>query len=106
MAANIWQMPAGGGLGQIYLWAQNLIRLFQQGKHKDRDIVSVTLTAGTSSVVTATGVTDDCAITLTPTSSAAAGLSPYVSAKSQGVSFTLTHGTAAGTETYDCVILR
>ncbi len=106
MAGNIWQPPAGAGANQIYLWAQRLSALFQQGKHKDYVTRAVTLSAGTSTVVAETSMTDTSRVLLTPTSSAAAAIHPYVSARTVGTGFTLTHSSAAGGETYDCIVIR
>lgn len=106
MAGSLWQPPSGAGANQIYLWALRLSALLQQGKHKDYVARSVTLSAGTSTVVAETSVTSTARVLLTPTSSAAAALTPYVSARTAGTGFTLTHGSAAGGETYDCLVIR
>lgn len=106
MTGNLWQAPSGSGGNQIYLWAQRLSQLLQLGKHKDYVIRSVTLGAGTTTTVADGGVTADCRVFLMPTNSGAAALSPYVSARTAGTSFVLTHGSAGGTETYDCLIIR
>jgi len=101
-----WTAPPSAKAGDVYLWAQNLSRQFVRGDHKDYSLTKVTLTAGTTSVIADDYVTTEASIVLMPTNAAAAGLSPYVSARSEGVSFTLTHGTAAGTETYDALVIR
>ncbi len=88
------------------MWAQNFVRQFQRAEHKDYKISQITLSSGTTTVVTNDYVTNEAAILLMPKNSAAAALSPYVSARSEGVSFTLTHATAAGTETYDALVIR
>lgn len=107
MAGNLWQMPAGSGQNQIYLWAQRLVTLLQQGKHKEYHIGSVTLTAGTSTTVANTSVTAECRVFLMPTNAAARTLGlPHVSTKTPGTSYVLTHGAAGGTETYDALVIR
>ncbi len=106
MTDRRWTAPPSAKAGDLYLWAQNLSRQFVRGDHKDYSLTKVTLTAGTSSVIANEFVTTEAAIVLMPTSSAAAALSPYVSARAVGVSFTLTHATAAGTETYDALVIR
>lgn len=106
MTGNLWQAPPGAGGNQLYLWAMRLSQLMQIGKHKDYVIRSVTLSSGTTTTVTDDGVTASCRIFLQPTNSGAAALSPYVSARTAGTSFVLAHGSAGGTETYDCLIIR
>lgn len=107
MAGNLWQLPAGTGQNQLYLWAQRFTTLFQQGKHKEYSLASITLTAGTSSVIADTTVTSDCRVFLMPSNASARTLGlPHVSAKTVGASYTLTHGAAAGTETYDALVIR
>lgn len=106
MAGNPWVLPAGNGPYQLYLWAQGLIKLLQQGKHKEYKVRSITLTAGTTTTVSETTITSTSIVLLQPTNATAAALSPYTSAKTPGVSFQLTHGAAAGTETYDVLIIR
>lgn len=74
---------------------------------------SVTLGAAATTVVTAPQITATSKITLTPTNAAAATLvgsakSPYISARSVGVSFTIATASgaaAAGTETFDYLIV-
>ena len=106
MTDRRWIPPPGKTASDLYLWAQNWARLFQRGLHKDYKISSVTLSAGTSTVVSNDYVTDEASILLTPTNAAAAALSPYISARAEGVSFTLTHATAGGTETYTAIVIR
>lgn len=107
MAGNLWQLPAGTGQNQLYLWAQRLTTLLQQDKHKEYSLASITLTAGTTSVIADKTVTDTCRVFLMPTNASARTLGlPHVSAKTVGASYTLTHGTAAGTETYDALVIR
>lgn len=107
MAGNLWQGPPGAGQNQIYLWAQRLATLLQQGRHKEYHLASVTLTAGTSTTIANTTVTADCRVFLMPSNAAARTLGlPHVSAKAPGTSYTLTHGAAAGTETYDALVIR
>lgn len=60
----------------------------------------LTLTAGLTTVVVNPNVGPSSFVQITPTNSAAAALSPYVSSKGDG-QFTVTHATAAGTETFD-----
>jgi len=66
---------------------------------------SGTLTAGTSTSVTSADCTASSAVVLQSTSSAFPPLDCYVSATGAG-SFTITHLTAAGTETFDYVIFN
>jgi hypothetical protein len=106
VSANLWQDPAGPTLPQVYAWAQRLMNEFRRGKHKEYDLLSVTLSAGTSTVVAAPNVTASARVLLFPTNAAAAALNPYRSATSAGTSFTLTHGAAGGTETFDAVVIR
>lgn len=106
MSANTWQDPPGSTPAQLYRWAQDLTKLFRQGRHKEYDLFSITLSAGTSTVVSAPNVTSNARVLLFPTNAAAAALNPYRSATSAGTSFTLTHGAAAGTETYDGLVIR
>ncbi len=80
--------------------------MFRQGRHKDYDLLSITLTAGMSTVVAAPNVTSGARVLLFPTNAAAAVLNPYRSATSAGTSFTLTHGVALGTETFDGLVIR
>lgn len=106
MSANLWQDPPGSTPAQLYRWAQDLTRLFRQGRHKDYDLLSITLSAGTTTVVAAPGITTSARVSLFPTNAAAAALNPYRSATSAGTSFTLTHGAAGGTETFDGLVIR
>ena len=106
MASNIWGNPAGSGNPQIYDWLKRLALLLNQEKYKDYTVMSVTLTAGTTTAVAWSGMSTSHRVALTPTNSAAAALNPYVSARTAGTGFTLTHGAAAGTETFDCIIIR
>ena len=65
-----------------------------------------TLSAGTSTVVSTTLVTVSSKIFLQATNSSAAALAgEYISAISAGISFTITHPSAAGTETFNYVII-
>ena len=107
MAANQWRDPAGATIVQLFQWAQSLMTLFRRGEHKDYHFVSVTLTAGTSTVVADTkiGGSND-RVFLTPTNAAARALPVHVSARTAGTSFTLTHGAAGGTETYEALVIR
>jgi hypothetical protein len=65
---------------------------------------SGTLTAGTTTTVTDANATTTSVIVIQPTSAAITLLGVYVSTKSAG-SFVLTHGVAAGTETFDYLIV-
>jgi hypothetical protein len=103
---NLWREPTGQGNPQIYQWALRLMQLFQQGRHKDYAFVSVTLTAGTSTSVAYSGMSTDHRVFVTPTNAAARALPVHVSAKTAGTGFTLTHGSAAGTETFDALVVR
>jgi len=106
MSGNIWPSPTGAGANQLYEFCKRLAFLLTQEKYKDYTARSITLTAGTTTSVAWTGMSADHRVLITPTSSAAAALSPYVSARTAGTGFTLTHGAAAGTETFDCIIIR
>lgn len=106
MPGNLWQPPASSNLQQIYEWAQRVSRLLQEGRHRDFHFVSVTLAAGTSTVVADTKIGTSDRILVMPTNAAARALPVHVSARAAGASFTLTHGAAAGTETYDAVVIR
>lgn len=68
-------------------------------------IGSGTCTAGTTTTISNSAVTSTSKIFLQPTSSAFAALGAYVSAKTTG-SFTVTTTTAAGTETFDYLIVN
>jgi hypothetical protein len=106
MSANIWPSPTGAGAQQLYDFCRRLAFLLSQEKYKDYYATSITLTAGTTTSVAWSGMSADHRVALTPTNAAAAGLSPYVSARTAGTGFTLTHATAAGTETFDVVVIR
>lgn len=106
MAGNLWTSPTGAGANQLYEWAKRLTQLLTQEKYKDYHVKSVTLTAGTTTAVAWSGMGSDHNVFITPKNSAAAALSPYVSARTAGTGFTLTHGAAGGTETFDCLIIR
>lgn len=105
MSASKWQSPPGAGANQMYLWALNLIRALQRGDHKDYKAIGVTLSAGTTTTVAEASVASTSRILLTPTSLGASDRQPYVSAKTGGVGFTLTHLPASGLETYDCIVI-
>lgn len=66
---------------------------------------SATLTAGTTTTITTAGAKTTSVILIQPRSAAITLLGVYVSSKSNG-SFVLTHGGAAGTETFDWVIIN
>lgn len=106
MAGNIWPPVTGAGAAQLYEFCKRLALLLTQEKYKDYTSRSITLTAGTTTSVTWAGMSADHRVSITPTNSAAAALSPYVSARTAGTGFTLTHGAAGGTETFDCLIIR
>lgn len=105
-SSNLWQPPSGASAAQIYQWAQSLMQAFRRGQDKDYAFVSVTLTAGTSTVVVYTGMTADHKVFVTPTNAAARALPVHWSATTAGVGFTLTHGSAGGTETYTALVIR
>jgi len=105
MSGNLWPSPTGAGAQQLYDWAKRLSQLLTQGKYRDYTLMTVTLSAGTSTVVSWTGMSADHRVFITPRTSAAAALSPYVSARTAGTGFTLTHGAAGGTETFDCLVI-
>lgn len=66
---------------------------------------SGTLSSGVATVITDANVTVDSIILLQPTSAAFVALAPFVSAKADG-SFTITCSSAAGTETFDYVVVN
>ncbi len=106
MSSNVWGNPTGPGNPQLYEWCRRVAQLLALESYKDYHATSITLTAGTSTSVAWSGMSADHRVSLTPTNAAAAGLSPYVSARTAGTGFTLTHGAAAGTETFDVVVIR
>lgn len=106
MTVGRWQFPPGQANPQLYVWAQNLMRQFIREEYKDYHLQDVTLSAGTTTAVAWDGMSADHRVFVTPSNSAAAALAPYVSAITAGTGFTLTHGTAAGTETYHCLIIK
>lgn len=65
---------------------------------------SFTLSVGTSTIVADARTLATSVVVMHPTNAAAAALTPYVSAKTAGTGFTLTHGIAAGTETFDYIL--
>jgi hypothetical protein len=74
---------------------------------------SFTMGAAASTVVPQSAILTTSRVFLIPTNAAAATLvgsveSPYISAKSAGVSFTVTcaSGAASGTETFDYVVIN
>ncbi len=66
---------------------------------------SGTLAASTSTVVTDANVAAGSTVIVEARSSAFTSLGVYVSAKGSG-SFTLTHASAAGTETFDYIVVN
>ena len=81
--------------------------MMRQGQYRDYVVGTVTLTAGTSSTIAQTNMLSTSVVQFTPTNSAARALGiPAVTTKTQGDGFGLTHAAAAGTETYDYVLLR
>ena len=100
-------MPADQSPGGLNLWARRLVDMLKGGKHVESVKGSVTLTAGTSTVVPETRVLTDSVVVPIPTNAAARALGAIaVTAKTQGTSFTLTTPAAAGTETYDYIVHR
>lgn len=71
-------------------------------------IGTLTLSAGTSTAITAVPyIKSNARVFLMPTNSGAAGLaSVYVSAITAGTGFTITHSSAAGTETFNYFIVN
>jgi hypothetical protein len=106
MSGNIWPPVAGAGANQLYEFCKRLALLLTQEKYKDYTTRSITLTAGTTTTVEWSGMSADHRVSLTPTNSAAAALSPYVSARTAGTGITLTHASAGGTETFDLILIR
>ena len=75
---------------------------------ESRMVVTVgsgTLAASTSTVVSDANAAAGSTIVVQPRSSAFTALGVYVSAKGSG-SFTLTHSSAAGTETFDYIVVN
>lgn len=105
-SGNIWPSPAGAGNPQLYDFCKRLAFLLTREAYKDHYTTSITLTAGTTTSVAWAGMSADHRVSLTPTNSAAAALNPHVSARTPGTGITLTHGSAAGTETFDLIIIR
>ena len=104
---TFWPLPADPGAGAMYLWARRLVDLLKTGKHVETVKGSITLTAGTTTAVAATSMLTDSVVLLMPTNAAARTLGVVaVTAKTQGTGFTLATPAAAGTETYDYVIVR
>ena len=68
---------------------------------------SDTLANDTATTVTDATVSSSSVVVVQGTNAGFVGLSPlpYVSAKAEG-SFTLTHGSAAGTETFDYIVVN
>lgn len=100
-------MPADSTPGSLYLWAQRIIRDMRGGRHVETVTGSVTLTAGTSTSVANTAVLSTSVVMMTPTNAAARSLGIVaVTAKTAAVGFTLTTPAAAGTETFDYVVVR
>lgn len=106
MSTNIWRSPTGAGAQQLYDFCRRLAFLLSQEQYKDYHATSITLTAGTATSVAWSGMSNSHRVSIMPTNAAAAALSPYVSARTPGTGLTLTHGTAAGTETFDLVVIR
>ena len=102
---SFWPFPADQD--GMYLWARRIVDGLRTGKHVETVKGSVTLTAGTSSVVAQTAVLSDSVVVLIPTNAAARALGTVaVTAKTQGTGFTLLTPAAAATETYDYVVFR
>lgn len=115
-----WQQGAAQGSAggtDIVIALQGIIRqltAWVQAYQGRQSVGAARLSAAATTVVANTSVQGTSLITLTPTNAAAATLisgskSPYISALSPGVSFTIAtaDGTsAAGTETYNYMILN
>lgn len=99
-----WPLPASRDNESLYRWAEELIRKFQTGWHRDFSLGSVQLTAGTVTALNDVNLLATSVVTFTPTNAAARTLGiPAVTAKANR-SFTLSTPAAAGSETYDYVI--
>ncbi len=99
-----WPLPTASDATSLMKWAQELIRKFQSGWHREWAGGKVTLAAGTTTTLADTNLLPTSYVTFTPTNAAARALGiPAVTAKAMR-SFTLTHANAAGSETYDYVI--
>jgi len=104
---TFWPLPADNTAPTLYLWGRRLVEMMRAGKHVETVTGSVTLTAGTTSAVAQTAVLSTSVVFVQPTNAAARALGLVaVTSKSQGVGFTLTTPAAAGTETYDYVVVR
>jgi len=103
---NLWPSPSGAGGPQLYDFCKRLSFLLTRESYKDYTTRTITLTAGTTTSVAWTGMSAEHRVSLTPTNSAAAALSPYVSARTAGTGITLTHASAGGTETFDLILIR
>lgn len=104
---TFWPLPPEPTPPQLYLWGQRLINMLRLGRHVETLSGSLTLSSGKLTTVADTNVLTGSVIALQPTNSAASTLGlPAVTAKTLATGFTLSHGTAAGTETYDYVLVR
>lgn len=104
---SFWPLPASADGSALYLWARSIAALLKAAKYREIATGSFTLTNGaTSKTVADTNVLTGSFVWFTPTSATARVLPLHLSAKSQGVSFTVTHAAAAGTETYDYCIFK
>lgn len=82
--------------------AQTAVNLLIKGNGNNAQ-QSITLTAGTSTVVADQRATPQSIPILAPLDAAAAGITYHISARSNGA-FTITHSAAAGTETFAYVL--
>lgn len=101
--AQIYAPKSWGSVtGQIAEWCRKLAEAIEQmASGASRTVSSVTLTAGvTSTTVTSTFATPSSHITLTPTTAnaAAALATTYISTRTNGTSFVLTHANNAQTD--------
>lgn len=88
--------------------AISVFRDLRDGKINARG--NLTLTAGTATTLTSPFVHSQSVILFMPTNAAAAAIVPYVTARTYDRATavgtaTLTHATAAGTETYEWIAL-
>lgn len=99
--AQIYAPKAWGSVsGQIAEWCRKLAEAIEQiANGSSRTVGSVTLTANaTTTTVVSQNVTPSSHITLTPTTANAAAEVPYISARTNGASFVITHANTASTD--------
>lgn len=105
---SFWPMPADADNRSLYQWAKTLAEYMRSARYREFVNGSFTLSAGTSTTLALTSVLSTSFIVAIPTNAAAQSLAskPYPTTKNQGVSVVFTHGAAAGTETFDYLLIR